>query len=81
MNKIFPRGDESPREETMDFDATAMDQAAADAEKELQEWIKDPAFAVGFLRLASWWSKWYMKAGHKRLGRVVVKFGKAPKES
>lgn len=65
----------------MEFDTTAMDQAAADAEKELQEWIKDPTFASVFFRLASWWSKWYMKAGHKRLGRVVEKYGKSAKES
>lgn len=45
-----------------------MDKAALMARAELQqhasEWrTKD---------VAQWWKKWYMKAGHKRLGRVLV---------
>lgn len=26
-----------------------------------------------------WWGEWYMKAGHKRLGRILAKQAKAPK--
>ena len=22
--------------------------------------------------IATWWAKWYMKTGHKRLGRMIV---------
>ena len=28
---------------------------------------------------ASWWNKWYLKAGHKRLGRLMVRIAKAQK--
>ena len=26
--------------------------------------------------LATWWSRWYLKAGHKRLGRTLVDIAK-----
>ena len=26
--------------------------------------------------LASWWKKWYLRAGHKRLGRILLKYAK-----
>lgn len=48
-----------------------MDAAAEEAEKDLA--TLDPA-AVELI--AAWWSKWYMKAGHKRLGRIMVKLAK-----
>ena len=49
-----------------------MDEAAARAEEELQKnfgkWsAKD---------VAIWWMTWYLKAGHKRLGRALVTQGK-----
>jgi hypothetical protein len=48
-----------------------MDAAAGEAEKDLgtldQAAVQD---------IAAWWAKWYMKAGHKRLGRIMVKLAK-----
>jgi hypothetical protein len=26
--------------------------------------------------IAVWWSRWYLKAGHKRLGRALVEIAK-----
>ena len=45
----------------MDKDAVA---AKEELERQLNDWrAKD---------VALWWKRWYMKAGHKRLGRVLV---------
>jgi hypothetical protein len=45
-----------------------MDDAAKAAKKELLEHLEGwSAKAV-----ASWWAVWYLKAGHKRLGRILV---------
>jgi hypothetical protein len=49
-----------------------MDQAAGEAKKELlanlDEWkARD---------LVKWWANWYLKAGHKRLGRLLVELSK-----
>jgi hypothetical protein len=55
-----------------------MDEAAAQAQAEFQQnldnWsVKD---------LIDWWTKWYLKAGHKRLGRILISIGKLkPKKS
>ena len=48
-----------------------MDEAAAQAQSEFKgkedQWsAKD---------LIDWWTKWYLKAGHKRLGRILVSIG------
>ncbi len=48
-----------------------MDAAAEEAEKDLVT-LDQAAVEV----IAAWWSKWYMKAGHKRLGRIMVKLAK-----
>ena len=52
-----------------------MDSAAAEAEAELYkhfpEWKAED--------VVTWWSKWYLKAGHKRLGRILVAKGRKPK--
>ncbi|MCX7757729.1 MAG: hypothetical protein N2166_05415 [candidate division WOR-3 bacterium] len=45
-----------------------MDQAARQAEEELKQ--IDPQFIEP---IAAWWFKWYLKAGHKRLGRILIK--------
>jgi hypothetical protein len=45
-----------------------MDEAAEEAEKDLAALDQKAVEA-----LAAWWLKWYMKAGHKRLGRIMVK--------
>lgn len=44
-----------------------MDNAAADAENALIDIDKEAINAV-----AEWWKNWYMKTGHKRLGRVLL---------
>jgi hypothetical protein len=48
-----------------------MDAAAEEAEKELAT-LDEAAVKT----VAVWWSKWFMKAGHKRLGRLMVKVAK-----
>jgi hypothetical protein len=48
-----------------------MDAAAREAEKDLATLDQAAVQTV-----AAWWSKWYMKAGHKRLGRIMVKAAK-----
>jgi hypothetical protein len=50
----------------------AMDAAAEDAEKDLST-LDQAAVQV----LATWWLKWYLTAGHKRLGRLLVKIAKS----
>jgi len=49
-----------------------MDQAAEEAGEELQQHFNEWSAQD----LAGWWMKWYLKAGHKRLGRILVKIGK-----
>ena len=49
-----------------------MNEAAEEAKKELlahlDEWkVRD---------MAKWWAVWYLKAGHKRLGRLLVDLAK-----
>ena len=50
-----------------------MDEAAQEASKELLTNIASWTATD----VAEWWNRWYMKAGHKRLGRVMVALGKA----
>jgi hypothetical protein len=53
--------DKQAQLQQMDKDATA---AREELERQLNVWqAKD---------VALWWKRWYMKAGHKRLGRVLV---------
>jgi hypothetical protein len=53
-----------------------MDQAAAQAKEELQQHFGNWSAQ----ELATWWIRWYLKAGHKRLGRILVAMGKAHAE-
>ena len=48
-----------------------MDASAGEAEKDLATLDQAAVETV-----AAWWAKWYMKAGHKRLGRIMVKLAK-----
>jgi hypothetical protein len=50
----------------------AMDKAAEDAEKEFKAMSQHITVPI-----ARWWSQHYMKAGHKRLGRMMVQYAKA----
>ncbi|OGR94527.1 MAG: hypothetical protein A2902_04215 [Elusimicrobia bacterium RIFCSPLOWO2_01_FULL_64_13] len=51
-----------------------MDDAAAQAEAELRKNFKTWSAE----NIAAWWSVWYLKAGHKRLGRILVRLGREP---
>ena len=46
----------------------AANQAREEIELSLNNWSAHDVIA--------WWSKWYMKTGHKRLGRILVEFGR-----
>lgn len=49
-----------------------MDEAAQEARGELEQYLNEWRARD----VAAWWHKWYMKAGHKRLGRVLVDIAK-----
>jgi geranylgeranyl pyrophosphate synthase len=49
-----------------------MDKAAHEAEKELKAMSQHMTVPI-----ARWWHKHYLKAGHKRLGRMMVAHAKA----
>ena len=51
-------------------DKKAMDDAAIEAASDLS--VSDEALA----EVANWWNKWYLKAGHKRLARVLLQHAK-----
>lgn len=50
-----------------------MDRAAEDAKQELAGYGPDPTSG----ELLSWYLRWYEKAGHKRLGRILVTLAKS----
>lgn len=54
-----------------EFDPQAMDNAATEAENDLNN-IPDESVNP----VAEWMLKWYMKAGYKRLGRILVQIAK-----
>ena len=54
-----------------DKDRQVMDNAAADAENDLMD-VPDEALSI----VAAWWRKWVSKAGHKRLGRILLQYAK-----
>lgn len=47
-----------------------MDEEANKARKELEKNID----LWSARALAHWWNRWYLKAGHKRLGRILIEF-------
>jgi hypothetical protein len=51
---------------------TKMDAAAEQAEKDLATLDRAAVETI-----AAWWLKWYMTAGHKRLGRLLVRIAKS----
>ena len=57
-----------------DFNVEDMDKAAKDAEKDLTETLSGESVTG----VAEWFAKWYLKAGHKRLGRLLVTIAKDP---
>ena len=69
------------------FDPQAMDDAAHEAELDLlgdheggEDGVTQLANYQGVDDIARWWSKWFLKAGHKRLGRILVGIAKEVKE-
>jgi len=54
--------------EQMDKDALL---AREELERQLDDWQATD--------VALWWRRWYMKAGHKRSGRILVAFSKKVK--
>ena len=57
--------------ENKPFDPAEMDRAASEAEQDLEN-LEDGVVKA----MADWWAKWYLKAGHKRLGRLMVSISK-----
>jgi len=57
------------------FNPADMDAAAEEAKKDLENLTEEAV-----LSMASWWRKWYFKAGHKRLGRLLVTIAKTRSE-
>jgi len=53
--------------EFTEADRQAMDDAATEAENELSDIPGEVVVPV-----ANWLKKWYMKAGYKRLGRILL---------
>lgn len=52
-----------------------MDAAALEAEKEFTEMRANSdkaTFEAIHGLIASWWKRWYLKAGHKRLARILM---------
>lgn len=53
-----------------------MDAAGDAAEQELRALIKSTPKEDSLGALFKWYQNWYMKAGYKRLGRVLVMLAK-----
>jgi hypothetical protein len=49
-----------------------MDEASKEAQVELLKGFK----SWSCVDTAHWWQRWYLKAGHKRLGRLLVGLSK-----
>lgn len=56
------------------YDPAAMDAAAESARLDLLAKLseQDEPTRAAFISLAEWFYNWYMTAGHKRLGRLLV---------
>lgn len=52
-----------------------MDANAEQAKQELMEATEN--HDVDVFEVASWWKTWFMKCGHKRLGRALLKFAQS----
>ena len=60
-----------------EWDPVAADNAAAEAEQELNQMMIDEKISQKDLDLITdWWYRWFIKAGHKRLGRILVSYAK-----
>ena len=60
-----------------EFDAQAMETAALEAARELINYaLQGNTETIAVAAVADWWNRHYLKAGHKRLGRIMVKIAK-----
>ena len=48
-------------------------QCASDILTEMWEHANEQE-QLALISLARWWKEWYLKAGHKRLGRILLKY-------
>lgn len=55
------------------MDESSFDIAADVAEQELRQMLQDPKVREAVEVIAKWWNRHFMKAGHKRLGRILVR--------
>jgi len=55
------------------MDESSFDIAADVAEQELRQMLQDPKVREAIEVIAKWWNRHFMKAGHKRLGRILVR--------
>lgn len=62
-------------------DKQKMDLAAGEAQQELDKLLTSDVVSqellTGAHTILSWFAKWYISAGHKRLGRILVAEAKA----
>lgn len=54
------------------WDAEDAEAAAKEAEQELESIVNGEADNVAVL--ATWWKNYYMRCGHKRLGRILLQY-------
>jgi hypothetical protein len=64
----------------MAFDEAKAQQMDEAAQKALEE-IKEGITSWSANDLIKWWVRWYLKAGHKRLGRILVALEKKSAQS
>jgi len=55
------------------MDESSFDIAADVAEQELRQMLQDPKVREAIEVIAKWLNRHFMKAGHKRLGRILVR--------
>ncbi len=60
---------------------SSFDAAAEIARPELEKLLEDMTEEQlqGAKKILTWQKKWYLQAGHKRLGRIIVEFAKTYK--
>jgi len=75
-NKAAEKGSAEEVSQMADFNPAEMDKAAEEAKAELSQMLKDlegdDAGLKAMLGVFNWWHKHYLKAGHRRLGRIVA---------
>ena len=59
-----------------EFDATKMDNAAKEADLELEK-LKE-SNPAGVKAVQDWMKKWFTKAGYKRLGKILAERWEEP---